>query len=997
MRIFMFLLGMLMFFQLQGQEPYYWQLTDEDGLPSMTVYNIQQDQEGYMWFGTAAGVCRYDGKEFKNYRHSEQVDDEIIYMEIDPYNRVWYANLSGQTFFIEKNKIKKVPELTDKKDYKMANLFVSKTHVILGHHSLKDKIDKNRGGKIILIKNSDSLDLKNINQFYSEQGFGDFETDDNKLIFTTYTNGSFVAIYSTKINTELEKNLITKRDKLNLSKNGGVLEFLKTSKTESILYSLNQIFYIYPDSKDDLVFNLPFKINFVKIKGNEIWMAGNNGGIFVFDYKTEEIKYKFFTNQIVNKFFSDSEGNIWFATQNSGVTIVPDFDKNLITKDNSPIKSHIPQTISKGFEKETIVGTKKGEVIFFNKEKIEKSKILPKPSAIYSIEPDKKNNRFLIGTNETILELSKNKYFVKRVLQSKITLAIKKIKLDTKNRLWVGNYDGCRIIENQDINQAKINLRSKRVVNNRTYAIHPDFEDNIWIGATNGLYQYTDTTLTPFLINGIHKKYYFTTITQSPLDSSIWASTHGNGVLQIKNNEVINHYKEENHLVSNICNDLFLDDYNHLWIATSEGLQKLDLKSNHFDLINKYDGLPTNEILNVVVNDSIVYIGTNKGIVTFPMDIKTKNTIAPPIHFTNFSILDKDTTLHDFYELNHDQRSIQIDFLGLAYKCRGDVQYKYRMMGIDTNWTTTDTRFARFPGLNKGDYEFQVVALNEDNVESEQPATMKIYIAPPYWETWWFRGGVFFLGVSLIGGFFNFRYKTIRRREKLEFDFQNQLNDLRAQALQTQMNPHFIFNSMNAIQHFLTMQDKENAMIYLARFAKLIRFIFDQSKQKTISLHKELEFLELYISLEKLRFQDKVAAKIDIDSSVAVLKEDIHLPPLLIQPVVENAFKHGLFHKKSKGNLIIKFSYHEPILSCIVEDDGVGREKSAQLNEWRKNTHTSSGIKATKERIELLNNPKQKSQSSIKENSFEIIDLIDQGQAIGTKVEIKLKNQIIYD
>jgi len=95
--------------------------------------------------------------------------------------------------------------------------------------------------------------------------------------------------------------------------------------------------------------------------------------------------------------------------------------------------------------------------------------------------------------------------------------------------------------------------------------------------------------------------------------------------------------------------------------------------------------------------------------------------------------------------------------------------------------------------------------------------------------------------------------------------------------------------------------------------------------------------------------------------------------------------------------LLIKFSYHEPILSCIVEDDGIGREKSARLNEWRKNSHTSSGIKATKERIELLNNPTLTSQSKIKENSFEIIDLAENGQSTGTKVEIKLKNQFIYD
>ena len=981
-----------------GQEPYHWQLTDEDGLPSMTVYNVLQDQFGYMWFGTAAGVCRYDGKEFKYFRHIEQLDDEIIYLQTDKFGRVWYSNLSGQIFYIEDGETKLLEKLIDEGSFAIRGFKVFEDLLVVQTDTITTQAFDKFPSQIILVNLKDDIISANKSIINSNKGSGEFGLKNNYFYYLNFDDKSediaLIKIHIDSLETSKGVNLLSSEEKVNLS-TSTVHKLLNTEEGLLIFNNKKTIFLSEKqDKKPSLSFSNPFNFNNVYYIKGECWFTSSKGGIHIFDQNNGGIKSSFLEDYVINRAFLDNEENLWLSTTNSGIIIVPSFDKNLINSNNSDISSHVAQTISNNFENQTIIGTKKGDLIFFQKGTIQSSMKLPNATAIYSIVENK--NSLVVGTNETILEIDKSGN-IKKHPSSNTNYSIKEVEFDYLNRLWIGNYTHCRMVEESNIGDENFILNGKKIVNSRTYAIHSDIETNVWIGSTQGLFKYSDEAVAPFLINGIHEKYYFTSITQSLLDSSIWACTHGDGLLQIKNNRLINHYKEDNKLTSNICNDLFADEYHNLWIATAKGLIKLDLKTHKSEVINKYDGLPSNEILNVSVNDSIVYIGTNKGIVTFSISNETQNKVAPPIHLTNFSIFDKDTTLQDLYELNHDQNSIEIDFLGLAYKCMGDVRYKYRMLGIDTNWTTTNTRFARFPGMGKGDYEFQVVALNEDNVESQKPATLKICIAPPYWETWWFRLGAFILGVFLIGGFFNFRYRTIRKREKLEFEFKNQINDLRAQALQTQMNPHFIFNSMNAIQHFLTMQDKENAMIYLSRFAKLIRFIFEQSKQKTISLQKELAFLELYISLEKLRFQDKVSAKIDVDSSIAGLEDDIHLPPLLIQPVVENAFKHGLFHKNGEGNLHIKFSYQEPILSCTVEDDGIGREKSALLNEWRKSTHTSSGIKATKERIELLNNPTQTSHSEIKENSFEIIDLSDKGTATGTKVEIKLKNQFIYD
>ena len=559
----------------------------------------------------------------------------------------------------------------------------------------------------------------------------------------------------------------------------------------------------------------------------------------------------------------------------------------------------------------------------------------------------------MLGTDKTIYHTSESGEILSAP-NSNRNASIKTITKDKKGNLWVGNFRSAFSIKKSNINKSSSVLEFTSIVPIRTYSLHCDFDENVWIGSTKGMFKYHEEVVKPFLQNRKHEIFHYTDIIQSHYDSSIWASTQGDGLLQIKNDTVINHFKKGNKLISDICNEIFLGEQNYLWLATNKGIQKLRLTDMSSDIVNKYDGLPTDEITNIAVSNNIVYAGSSKGIVTFSANSDNINTLPPPIHITNFSIFEKDTTLYDFYDLKYNQNSIQIDFVGLGYKARGNILYKYRMLGIDTNWVTTDTRFARFPGMNNGDYEFQVLAINEDGIESESPEIIKICVTPPYWKTLWFRAFVLLAIIGLVGGFFNFRDKTIRRRERMETDFKLQLNDLRAQALQTQMNPHFIFNSMNAIQHFLTKEDKENAMIYLARFAKLIRFIFDHSRQKTISLQKELEFLNLYLILEKIRFENKIKVTFEVDSTIAGKEDDIHLPPLLIQPIVENAFKHGLFHKKEKGHLKINFSYEKQMLSCIIEDDGVGRKKTTELNQWRKNRHKSSGIKSTKERISLL-------------------------------------------
>jgi hypothetical protein len=225
------------------------------------------------------------------------------------------------------------------------------------------------------------------------------------------------------------------------------------------------------------------------------------------------------------------------------------------------------------------------------------------------------------------------------------------------------------------------------------------------------------------------------------------------------------------------------------------------------------------------------------------------------------------------------------------------------------------------------------------------------------------------------------RYKRKRDREQLTSEFKNQLAQAETKALRAQMNPHFIFNSLNSINSFVMDQQHELASEYLIKFSKLIRLILDNSRSESISIEKELETLKLYVALEAARFDDRfkciyrVAGNIDASS--------VMIPPMLLQPFVENSIWHGLMHKEGEGTITIELTMmNEELLMITIEDDGIGREKAAEMKS-KSATHKSHGLKVTSQRIEMMN---KLNSSGAK---VTVVDLKDeQGIASGTRVEL---------
>lgn len=237
-------------------------------------------------------------------------------------------------------------------------------------------------------------------------------------------------------------------------------------------------------------------------------------------------------------------------------------------------------------------------------------------------------------------------------------------------------------------------------------------------------------------------------------------------------------------------------------------------------------------------------------------------------------------------------------------------------------------------------------------------------------------GLLIILGTSVI---LRFRFRNARRLEAMD----RKILELTQANLRQQMNPHFIFNTLNSIQYYVFQNDKIASNNYMTKFAALIRKTLENSMHTAIPIKEELDALQLYLELEELRFKEKFEWQIDVDDDIDTLSYKI--PTMLIQPYVENAISHGLMNKEEKGRLTVKMELQKDVILCTIEDDGIGRDKAREINNERSGNHLNMGTSITENRLKLVNEVYGK---TMKVNYTDLRD--ESGEAAGTRVEITI-------
>ncbi|HEX6179922.1 MAG TPA: histidine kinase, partial [Chitinophagaceae bacterium] len=415
------------------------------------------------------------------------------------------------------------------------------------------------------------------------------------------------------------------------------------------------------------------------------------------------------------------------------------------------------------------------------------------------------------------------------------------------------------------------------------------------------------------------------------------------------------HVTRANGLPDNTIRAIFLHR-NKVWLGTERGLASYDIATRKTESFGVADDMPDGDFTAYsFYYDSIhdqLYGGFNNAIVRFNPDSLAKNNSPPEFFVENIQIPGL-KTIHrpegQLY-LPYKHNNIVVNLASINFEDAYQQQFAYRLRKTgDEPWQVIGSqRNIIFSNLSPGEYVLELKVFINNNSWSAQVKQIKVIVHPPFWQKAWFIVLCSVLLITTVTLLVRLRIKNIRQKANMN----TQLAELEMKGLHAQMNPHFIFNSLNSIKEMILEDEKQNASRYLSKFAQLIRTSLDHSKQTFISVQQCIDHLQQYLEMEKIRFEDFTYS---IEVSPELPAEHLLMPPMLIQPLVENAIWHGLHPKAGNKKLSIKFFTADLILIAEIEDNGIGIVQSRQNKMDSRPTHRSFGIANVRERLDVLN------------------------------------------
>ncbi len=923
--------------------------TVSDGLPSSYMYDVMEDDNGFIWVTTEDGLANFDGSTFTKDPIPELANSEIISIWNDKKGRLWFIDLASKLYYYQDGELFQLRHgggvlldfvhLSDAK----GNLWLLENGSVVRYTIDKEKVRTE-------FFNADKP--ISIRQIYEEEN-GDILVMGGHGVYKV-ANGKLELVTSNKVSVGVrESNIVSFSDQYIGLLNDSLYFFNKKDFTST------PAFPVYQES-------IKFKPTYLLAENaNSIWIATRNGLINIeTKHEGEPVVNKLLDGKSVGVIIKDSKGGYWVTSQRSGLFYIAgkslkNYIDNKANNQISVIKFHDAKQLY-------VLGYTNGNISILDKDfnELRYDNNTLKGSEVYDIVI---TNQDIIqvysarGVNSFNFKLEETDGSIPRH-----SFKVAKQSTPSSEKVWFGTSYGFGYIEKNELFLIKAA---------RTYGVCPINDDKVWVGNLsglglyeNGVYQQIDNPDVKLDIRNI----------EVHTDSTLWLSTQGSGLLvyDLYRSEVIHKFTTENGLLSNNCrNCIFVDG--SVWVATNKGLNQINIADFTVNSIGEKQGLPSLEINDLIlVNDEIV-AATNKGLSVFKNDVNLSET-PPKIYFNQVKIQDKDTIIHPEYHLDYAQNNIKIKFTAIDFQHPKDMLYAYQMEGVNSGWISTTSNEAQYPVIAEGTHLFKVKAKSINSTWSDE-IEMKFNIAKPYWKTWWFRLLTILITFGILTSIaFTIAYATRKRTELRENLKASQLTALRAQ-----MNPHFIFNSLNSIQDFIMREDKRSANYYLSQFSKLMRNILNMSTIQEVTLEQEIETLNFYLRLEALRFEKGFEYNIEVADDID--REMSMLPSLVLQPYVENAIKHGLMHKKGDKRLDIRFNKNNNILVCEVEDNGVGIARSKEIKAENKRLYPSKAMNIIKERMAIINS------SSENKLSVKINDLKDQAnQPSGTKVVISI-------
>ncbi|SDW51385.1 Two component regulator propeller [Lutibacter oricola] len=925
----------------------YTNYTTKNGLPSNHIYTIRQDHNGFVWFLTDKGMVKYNGNNFKVFTTKQGLPNNDVWEAmISSDSKMWYFSKSSELGYIKNDSV-----------YKFPNAIEGEIMNPIYSNQVGDSIYPTGPRESYKLKNNKWQKIKSS----SIKSHGESFVIHKKVkSILTNLSANEIRIVNKKdkviktIQLPERYEMITRRKQINDS-----LFTWISSKKYNIL-NLNTLKFTNISFKDEIGLEEVVHAR-ITIINHELQVSGT-GVVAVLD-KNFRMKNPFFFPKEIKSHFAliDKTNTIWLATFSNGIYKLPYVKRNLTynltnnkTGKFSLINNSLYTTVfNKGFFK------------YNNKTKTFDSFLNVKEYPFKAAE---------IKEFNTVIFPSKYKF-----------TTLKKGKLNTqnfKNVLPGTNPYGFQFVsfENSIYSLFSFGLNK---INPKNITIEKEykqsgcnqlitFKNKLIIATNNGLKEFNKGNITPLLISNKKIKKPILTIDKIS-DSILLLNTDGFGSY-ITNLKTIKQLPYTNFLT---VEDAYIEN-NSIWLATNEGILKYTKNENNYKFIKKLTishGLPSNNINDIIIHNNKIFASTHNGIVVIPKNQESisqfLNIYIDKALYNNTNITSNNSTIE--YE-NDNNVSITVSSINYDESSK-DISYKYKLLPGQHKWITTTSKTLNFTDLPPNNYTLSLVSngINKN---------FSFKITPLWYQTVLFK--LFFTTSSIL--LLVYILMKIRTRElakkTAKLNTQKQLAEFELHALRSQMNPHFVFNSLNSIQYYINKNEIELSEKYLVQFSRLIRKFFDFSRDKFITLQQEISLLENYLEIEKMRFGKDFNYQFNIDNQLKINK--LKIPSMLLQPIVENAVNHGLFHNEGKG--IIKINFFKTDLNDFtvqILDNGVGLKKAKEIKENSIRTHISKSTEIIKTRIALLNQSKEWL------ITYEIKELDNEN---GTLVQLTFKN-----
>lgn len=910
-----------------AQDPYYTVINKATGLPSNSVYDLFQDSKGFIWIAGEDGLTRYDGFEFRTYTSAGQTSRAGNSIAEDKMGRIWYRNFDGQIYYEEADSLH---------HFDLLEQTVQGPFAVVGDH--------------LFVFNRQGFFVYDIKTFRLVRSMA----MDTKPILYHFNNDSIMYVL-----IDLDLYAFTAEGQALIAKDvpAGSLDGAADGKLLiSDKVNADRKCFVLNNGRVEQTIALP-PINLLQgasFCGGYYWILTPTGA-WVFDKTGNSISdgRPFFADKNISSVMRDRDGNFWIGTLYEGILLVPDLKTQLVTEEN------FQPGLLLNTERSLYVGTKSNTIYTFDELR---NTLLKK----YHGDVRHKIQCMTYHSGSDKLLFAAQAFFITDTLfrdPRRYAFAVKKIvSVDEKYIAFTSSGVTGLMPMRNDIVSIWDSLYTARKLQSgdcdflqggRGKTIAFDEQNHvIYSGSNIGLYRITPGQIGEIKTKGI--KIFPVSLVH--FDGVLYALTPENDLWEIKE-DVVPVKLQVGEAAERIFQIRRSGEF--FFLITSSGIRQLDKATGKFELVQTRSGVRGDEINDLEVRNGRLIIATDRGLIVELNNMGTRSGVQPVFYVNKVIVNGRQVREQAIKALEYDENDIEIDYSVLSFDMTRRYSLQYSINGEPWRSNPNSSRNIKLVALSPGKYHLSFRLVTDGGSVYPQ-RSLDLFVRSPFWLKWWF----WLLCLALAGCvtylFFRWETRQLQRKNVLmleKMELEKNLRNSMLTAIRAQMNPHFFYNALNTIQSFIFSDDKRNASTYLSKLSRLTRLVLEMSERESISVEEEVEALRLYLDLEKMRFvQDfdfEIRLSRDIEAGV------LRIPSMIVQPYVENAIKHGLMHKKGYRRLLVDFSVADGVLKVLVDDNGIGRERAAEMATTRKERHTPFSTEANNRRVALLNRERE--------------------------------------